>query len=148
MRHRLAFVCLAVPLLLCACDSNKEAGAVRADEFCFSMDDANDWVFEDLDDDPSSGQVWGRLVTDESTDLFDPNLVAFVDYTLQNTDVGGSAQRWSTDENGEFEERVGEGSWRLRLSAIKGGYHCENDIEVPVEAGKLTVVCVDVGCTR
>ena len=144
---RISIICLFFPLLL-ACDSNKGAGAVRADEFCFGMEDSNDWMFEELDEDPSSGQIWGRLVTDESDDLYDPNLVAFVDYTLQNIDVGGSAQRWSTDENGEFEERVGEGNWRLRLSAIKGGYRCENDIEVPVKAGQLTVLCVDVGCER
>ena len=49
-------------------------------------------------------------------------------------------------DGGEFEERVGAGLWRLRLSAIKGGFQCENDLEVPVEAGMMTVLCVDVGC--
>ena len=49
MRCRLS-TCLLLPLWV-ACDSNKGAGAVRAEEFCFDMADANDWEFEELDDD-------------------------------------------------------------------------------------------------
>ena len=128
------------------CGDDKNGGVQVEDAFCFGMGDTETWTIEPLDDDPSSGQIWGRLATDESDDIRDPNLVAFVDYTLQSIDVGGSAQRGETDDGGEFEERVGEGEWRLRLSAIKGGYNCENDLEIPVEAGKLTVLCVDVGC--
>lgn len=135
-----------VTSLLGSCGGNKIDTSLRSDAFCFGMGDANTWTVEPLDGDPSSGQIWGRLATDESDDIRDPNLVAFVDYTLQSIDVGGSAQRGNSDEGGEFEERVGAGTWRLRLSAIKGGYHCENDLEVPVEPGKLTVLCVDVGC--
>jgi|GEM_PF-3044122 len=133
-------------LLLGSCGGDKADSGLRTDAFCFGMDDANTWTIEPLDGDPSSGQIWGRLATDESDDIRDPNLVAYVDYTLQSVDVGGSAQRGNTDDGGEFEERVGAGNWRLRLSAIKGGFQCENDLEVPVEAGKLTILCVDVGC--
>jgi hypothetical protein len=137
---------LAFGLFSGGCGDNKFDGVVRDDAFCFDIEDADTWQMEPLDNDPSSGQIWGRLVTDQSDDIRDPNLVAFVDYTLQSVDVGGSAQRGETDDGGEFEERVGAGTWRLRLSAIKGGYHCDNDLEIPVEAGKLTVLCLDVGC--
>ena len=128
------------------CGEERENGVKVDDAFCFGMDDADSWTLEDLDNDPSSGQIWGRLATDESDDIRDPNLVAYVDYTLQSIDVGGSAQRGETDDGGEFEERVGAGQWRLRLSGIKGGYQCNNDLELTVEAGKMTVLCVDVGC--
>jgi hypothetical protein len=139
---------LLVPILvlLVACGSKEVDTSLRTEAFCFGMGDANTWMLEPLDGDPSSGQLWGLLATDESDDIRDPNLVAYVDYTLQSVDVGGSAQRGRSDDEGEFEERVGAGSWRLRLSAIKGGFQCENDLEVPVEAGKRTVLCVDVGC--
>ncbi|HCH66744.1 MAG: hypothetical protein CL927_17255 [Deltaproteobacteria bacterium] len=128
------------------CGDDRDNGVNADDAFCFGMQDTESFELEPFDNDPSSGQIWGRLATDESEDIRDPNLVAFVDYTLQSIDVGGSAQRGETDDGGEFEERVGAGQWRLRLSAIKGGYQCENDLELTVEAGMLTVLCVDVGC--
>ncbi len=149
MVRRTLWVWCGLLASLSACSGKDTASSiVRVDAFCFDMADAGTWTMEDIDDDPSSGQIWGLLATDESDDIHDPNLVAFVDYTLQSVDVGGSAQRGATDENGEFEERVGAGTWRLRLSAIKGGYHCENDLELPVEPGKMTIMCIDVGCVR
>ena len=75
------------------------------------MDDADSWTLED----PTTTRRWadrGRLATGESDDIRDPNLVAYVDYTLQSIDVGGSAQQGETDDGGEF-----EGVWRRAVAA-------------------------------
>lgn len=147
MTPRPIALCLAGLALACSKDDGLDSG-LGIDAFCYQMADAGTWSVESLDNDPASGEIWGRLATDESDDIHDPNLVAFVDYTLQSIDVGGSAQRGRTDDGGELEERVGAGTWLLKVSAIKGGYHCSSELEVPVEAGKRTVLCVDVGCDR
>ena len=117
--------------------------------FCFTFDDADSYELDDLDEpDPASGEIWGRLVTDESDDVDDPSFVAFVEYTLENVDVQGAPQLGETDDEGEFTERVGAGTWLLQLSARQGSYTCANELELVVEPGKLTVACVDVGCEQ
>jgi hypothetical protein len=131
-----------------ACDPDN-SGAVKAqDPFCFSMDDADAYELEPLDDDPASGSIWGRMITDESRDLRDPQYVAFVEYTLENLDVGGSPQQGETDVEGAFEERVGAGRWLLTHSADRVGFDCTNSVELVVEAGQKTIACIDVGCVE
>ena len=138
-----------LPLLslcaLAACKGDDEGPKIEP-PFCFTMDDADSFELVAYDDDPSSGRIEGRLVTDESADVHDPQLVAFVAYTLTNLDVGGSPQLGETDIEGKLFERVGEGNWQLQLSAAKGAYDCENSIELVVVAGQQTNLCVDVAC--
>jgi hypothetical protein len=138
-----------LPLLsqcaLAACKGDDEGPKIEP-PFCFTMDDAESFELVAYDDDPSSGRIEGRLVTDESADVHDPQLVAFVAYTLTNLDVGGSPQLGETDIEGKLFERVGEGNWQLQLSAAKGAYDCENSIDLVVEAGQQTNLCVDVAC--
>ncbi len=138
-----------LPLLslcaLAACKGDDEGPKIEP-PFCFTMDDAESFELVAYDDDPSSGRIEGRLVTDESADVHDPQLVAFVAYTLTNLDVGGSPQLGETDIEGKLFERVGAGNWRLQLSAAKGAYDCENSIDLVVEAGQQTNLCVDVAC--
>jgi hypothetical protein len=138
-----------LPLLslcaLAACKGDDEGPKIEP-PFCFTMDDAESFELVAYDDDPSSGRIEGRLVTDESADVHDPQLVAFVAYTLTNLDVGGSPQLGETDIEGKLFERVGEGNWQLQLSAAKGAYDCENSIELVVVAGQQTNLCVDVAC--
>ena len=67
----------------------------------------------------ASGAVAGHMLTDESDDIHDPNFVADVEYTLENTDVGGTQQQGQTDGDGYFTEILGEGNWLLKLSAIR-----------------------------
>ena len=109
-----------LPLLslcaLAACKGDDEGPKIEP-PFCFTMDDADSFELVAYDDDPSSGRIEGRLVTDESADVHDPQLVAFVAYTLTNLDVGGSPQLGETDIEGKLFERVGAGNWRLQLSA-------------------------------
>jgi hypothetical protein len=144
--HRtfLFFVTLCAALSTACKDDTR--GPKIEQPFCFTMEDADSFVLSPFDDDPSSGQIQGRLVTDESADVHDPQLVAFVAYTLTNLDVGGSPQLGETDIEGKLFERVGAGNWRLQLSAAKGAYDCVNSVDLVVEAGQQTDLCVDVAC--
>ena len=132
-------------LLALGC-GGKDDGGDRPLPFCFAMSDADSFELEPLDDDPSSGEIEGRLLTDESGDLRDPQIIAFVEYTLENLDVGGTPQLGETDVEGNFYERVGAGNWRLRLVAARGRFDCENEVDLVVEAGQTTHACIDVGC--
>lgn len=139
----------ALPLLalaaLLGCKDDDRGPKIEP-PFCFTMADADSYELVEYDDDPASGRVEGRLVTDESADVHDPQLVAFVAYTLTNLDVGGSPQLGETDIEGKLFERVGEGNWRLQLSAAKGAYDCVNSVDLVVQAGMQTNLCVDVAC--
>ena len=143
-RTHLSFIFIGAALLT-ACKEDTRGPKIEQ-PFCFTMDDADSFVLSPFDDDPSSGQIQGRLVTDESADAHDPQLVAFVAYTLTNLDVGGSPQLGETDIEGKLFERVGAGNWRLQLSAAKGAYDCVNSVDLVVEAGQQTDLCVDVAC--
>ena len=78
--------------------------------------------------------------------MHDPNYVADVEYTLENTDVGGTQQQGQTDSEGYFTEVLGEGNWLLKLSAFKGSLDCLNEISFRVEGGNTTELCIDVHC--
>jgi hypothetical protein len=114
--------------------------------FCEKMEDANSYVVEDGSDSTTSGTVEGRIITDESDDLHDPQWVGFLDYTVDNTDVGGTQQQGETSQDGSFIEVLGEGHWNFKISATQAGYSCSNELEFLVEAGGTTQVCVDVNC--
>jgi hypothetical protein len=136
---------LLLPLLLCAC-GGKDEGGDRPLPFCFAMSDVDTYELEPYDDDLASGQIEGRLLTDESKDLRDPQVIAFVEYTLENLDVGGTPQLGETNIDGDLFERVGAGNWLLRLVATRGRFDCANEVELVVEPGMLTNACIDVGC--
>ncbi len=142
----LALLCGAA---LPACGDKADAGdsgGGGTQGFCFDMADADTYEIVDGGPEGVSGLLDGRLITDESDDIRDPALVTNVDYTVENLDVGGSPLQGKTDSDGSFSEQLGAGTWRLRLSDSKGGYTCRNDIEVVIEAEKITRLCLDVGC--
>ena len=60
---------LAAAALSGACGDDRDNGVKVDEAFCFGMEDTETWELEALDDDPSSGQIWGRLATDESDDI-------------------------------------------------------------------------------
>ncbi len=138
----------AVVAALGACGTKTEDTALDL-PFCLQFDDADQFELEPLEvDDPASGEIWARIVTDEGADLDDPQFVAGVTYTLENIDVQGAPQVGETDQEGEFRKRVGAGTWVLRLDATQGTFSCSNELELTVEAGQRTVVCMDVGCVQ
>lgn len=147
MKQR-ALVLLAIPITSAACSSNWQ-GVDTASyilPFCESMDDSDTYLIETGGGSGASGVVIGRLVTDESDDIHDPNFVADVEYTLENIDVGGTQQQGETDDSGYFKEILGEGNWLLKLSAFKASLDCLNEISFNVEAGNTTDLCIDVHC--
>jgi hypothetical protein len=139
---------LLAALVFVGCDGKNEDTSLNL-PFCLQFEDADQYELEPLeDDDPASGEIWARVITDEGSDLDDPQYVAGVTYTLENVDVQGAPQVGETDQAGEFRKRVGAGTWVLRLDAIQGTYACSNELELAVEAGQRTVVCIDVGCEQ
>jgi len=114
--------------------------------FCEKMEDANSSVIDLGGGSASSGSVVGRVITDESQDLHDPQWVGFLDYTIDNTDVGGTQQQGETQQDGSFVEVLGAGHWKFKISATQAGYSCSNEVEFLVEAENTTQICVDVNC--
>ncbi len=136
-------------LLGCVACDGKDLDTALNLPFCLAMEDASGFELEPLEqDDPASGEIWARVITDEGSSLDDPQFVAGVTYTLENVDVQGAPQVGETDAGGEFTKRVGAGTWVLRLDARQGTYNCSNELELTVEAGMRTVVCIDVGCEQ
>ena len=114
--------------------------------FCEKMEDGNSYVIEDGGSSTTSGTVEGRVITDESENLHDPQWVGYLDYTVDNTDVGGTQQQGETQQDGSFIEVLGEGHWNFKISATQAGYSCANELEFLVEAGRTTQLCIDVNC--
>ena len=135
--------------LLAACpapESETDAPDTAPIAFCETMDDADSYYIEEGGGNGSSGKVIGRLITDVTGSLHDPNLVANVDYTIDNLDVGGTQQQGRTDQDGSFQEVLGEGTWRFKHSAEKSGYSCANTVDFEVEGGNTTWLCIDANC--
>lgn len=148
-QYRLIAPLFALTLPLGACGDKDDDGAdsgAKQTGFCYSMADADSTIIEDGGGAGASGLLDGRLITDESEDIRDPALVVNVDYTVENLNTGGSPISGQSDSEGKFTESLGEGDWLLRLSDSKGGYTCRNEIQLVVEPGNTTRLCLDVSC--
>ncbi len=117
------------------------------DEFCSVFAEAGDTRLEDgSGDSTSSGQIQGQFVQDVLVDARDPQFVAFVDYLLENVDVGGQATRGRTDAVGRFTATLGQGNWQIKTSGHQGSYYCAQESTFAIVAGKVTLLCVDMNC--
>lgn len=128
------------------CTDNSAGDSGGTTYFCESMADAGMFQENVGGGDEASGELFGRLIQDETSHLHDPNMVAEVEYTLDRQDLGGSQTRGRTDERGDLFEVLGAGTWRLQVSAFKGGYICNNSMDFSVVAGHTTEVCMDLQC--
>ena len=138
---------LSLPFFSLSCtNTTSEDSSEPVLPFCEKMEDANSYVIEEGEGSTTSGTVEGRVITDESEDLHDPQWVGFLDYTVDNTDVGGTQQQGETEMDGSFIEVLGEGHWNFKISATQAGFSCSNELEFLVQAGGTTLVCVDVNC--
>ena len=130
----------------CAVDGPKGSDSAAALPFCRDMVDADTTTVEAGGGDPGSGQVLGQLITDDGSAVDDPLIVGQMDYTLENLDVGGPPRAGRTGQTGGFTEEVGAGNWLLSSSGTKSGLSCQNQIQIVVEDGNTTRVCVDTMC--
>lgn len=142
---------LAGPVLLasnCADTPLDDSAATTANlPYCEKLADIDtNYVETGTFDSATSGKIYGRLITEKSTDLHDPNYTANVEFTMQSVDVGGSQLVDSTDEAGAIVQTLGAGNWRIKLSIKKQGYTCSNEYELPVTAGDTTWFCLSMGC--
>jgi hypothetical protein len=132
--------------LLFACTDAAVDDTAEVEVFCDSMATANQWKVEAGGADKVSGLVYGRLITDQSDDPRDPNFVAFVEYTLKNTDVGGVQIPGESDVNGDFVEMLGAGAWEITIAAVKNGWTCNNKVDFEVAPDSTTWLCLDMQC--
>lgn len=139
---------LAALVLSCGCATKGAAvtDSASAGPFCRDMADADTTEIDPGGGDPGSGQVIGQLITDDGSDVDDPLIVGQMDYTLENLDVGGPPRAGRTGQTGDFTEEVGAGNWRLSISGTKSGLSCQNQLDIVVEDGNTTRVCVDTKC--
>lgn len=136
-------------LLLTACPSKDDEGADDSSGptyFCESLDDADTYYIEDGGGNGASGLIDGRIITSYGDDLHEITLVGRLDYTLESVTSGGSPQLEETDEYGDFQATVGEGTWRIQASLSSAGRSCSADYEFPVVGSKTTYVCVELAC--
>jgi len=137
--------------LLLAC-TNSDApvldtsDSAYVDDFCTTAGEGGDNKLEDGTGEGTSGQIRGQFIQSVLADARDPQFVAFVDYLLENRDVGGQATRGRTDGDGKFTATLGAGNWRIRTSGHQGSYYCSQETDFAVVAGKVTVLCVDMNC--
>ena len=141
-----SFLSTGLLMLAAGCTGSGSDSSGDQLPFCETFDDADTSHVEDGGGSGASGAVMGNVVTNESDDIHDPNLVSFVEYTMDYLDHGGALQSNQTDQEGYFHEVLGEGRWLMKLSAQKPGYDCSNELEFEVDAGNTTRLCVDVGC--
>lgn len=116
------------------------------DYWCETLDDAQSYYIEDGGGNVSSGRIEGRIITSSSDDIHDINLVADLDYTLQNATSGGSPSLGATSEGGDFSKTVGEGTWQVQASKSYLGKSCTAFYEFEVVAAKTTYICVELTC--
>lgn len=136
-------------MLLLACttdDTTSVDTGLEIQESCTTAAEFDTIQVEEGDGDASSGLVLGRLMTDVVVDYNDPQYVGFVDYLIENRDVGGTAQRGRSDADGNFTERLGAGNWRIKISTYQSSYLCATEFDLAVQAGKTTRACIDMAC--
>jgi hypothetical protein len=132
-----------------SCVKNNYEDSGTESMWCETMDDADTDYIDQGGGSGASGVLEGRLVTDESEDIHDPNLTAYVEYTLEPPS-GGIATVGETNMDGDFVENLGasDDPWILELSANKPPFTCQNTYEFVIEAGNTTHLCLDVSCTE
>lgn len=142
---------VAMLLLLLACTDGTDAPIDTSDSgaedtFCTSYSQAGANKLEDGSGDGTSGHVKGQFIQGVSDDPRDPQFVAFVDYLIENVDVGGQATRGRTDQDGAFAGTLGGGNWLIKTSGHQGSYDCAQETTFAVTPGKITVLCIDMAC--
>ena len=109
--------------LLAACEDKGttpfDTGLELGDPFCETYGEANSSLLTEEPIDGPSGLISGTLVQGVVTDPHDPQYVAFVDYLLENLDVGGQPTVGRTNAEGRFTATLGPGNWRTVLSSSK-----------------------------
>jgi hypothetical protein len=133
-------------LMACSDDALVDSASLEVATYCDKPVQADTIQVEDGDGDPTSGVVLGRQQTNVVTNVNDPQYGGFVDYLIENRDVGGAAQRGRSDVDGNFTERLGSGNWRIKLGGYQSSYYCAKEFDFSVQAGKVTRACVDMGC--
>ena len=134
-------------LLLVACHEEEGDTGVQVTPFCYSLEDGDSWMFEGEGGGETSGRFEGNLITDYSDDIFDPDYVAYVEYVVENLDIGGTTQQYGhTDNVGIFEGSGAPGLWAFTAGTQVGDATCSAYTEFQVEVGTTTRVCAVMHC--
>jgi hypothetical protein len=141
-------LCLLL-LSLVACTADKDGIDTNDVElpFCEKVEDFDTTYPETGGGQGESGVLVGRLVSDETEELHDPQMVAYVALSLENLDSGGTERSPETDIEGNFTYGLGGGRWRIRVGERKVGFSCNNELEFEIVAGDTLYMCMDLNCT-
>jgi hypothetical protein len=137
---------MLILLLACTDVTTDTSDSAVVDDFCTSTADAGTSSLEEGTGTGTSGQVVGQFIQDVVVDPRDPQYVAFLDYLLDNQDVGGASSRGRTDAEGRFTATLGAGNWQVQTSGHQGSYYCAQETVFQVQAGKLTKLCINMDC--
>lgn len=147
MRTRSLPSILLLAAVACTDDADKADDSSSSGVWCDAMAEADSYYIEGTGGSATSGLVSGRLITDASGDLHDPSLVGSVEFLLESVDSGGASVQGETDDYGEWQRTLGEGTWLLQSSGRRNGYDCAASYEFEVTAGKQSFVCIDARCS-
>ncbi|MCB9762207.1 MAG: hypothetical protein H6739_20575 [Alphaproteobacteria bacterium] len=144
---------MMMALCFAGCDGSDKDGPlvdsapIEVEGFCTDYTAEADSVsLEEGNEGATSGQVQGRLIQGVVADPSDPRFVSFVDYIMDNLDVGGQPTVGRTDADGYFTETLGAGNWHIKTSGHQGSYYCAADLDFTVISGRITRLCVDMNC--
>ncbi len=134
-------------LLVPGCHEENTDTGQSLPPFCYSLEDGETWRFEGSGGGETSGSFDGNLITDFSEDIFDPDYVAYVEYVVENLDVGGTTQQYGrTDNVGIFQGTGAPGLWAFTAGTQVGDATCSAYTEFQVEVGTTTRVCAVMHC--
>lgn len=143
-------ILVCVSLLAVACTgkgTTQETGDSEPYEFCDALTDGGQYRIESGGGGTNSGDLWVRVLSGESSDPNEPLYVAFKDYTLENTDVGGVPTTGQTSGDGLVEvDNLGAGNWLFRATYSRGSSTCTAELAVPIQAASTTAGCPIMTC--
>ena len=116
--------------------------------FCEDASGGDEWRFEGTGGGSTSGTFEGSLITDAAAEVDDPDYVAYIQYTVENVDVGGTTQQsGNTDNYGYFTSSGAAGTWLFQAGTTVAGQPCNAEMEFEVEVGQNTTICPLLRCT-
>lgn len=117
----------------------------QSGEFCSTLADGNTTQVLPSGGNGTSGDVVIRVITNESTDVYDPLYVAFKDYTFESA-AGGVPTTGRTSGDGLVDVLLGAGSWTFTAAYTRGSTTCLATVDFDVAVNTTTYGCPVMDC--
>lgn len=133
---------------LVACAAGDSATGAAPEDFCATLDDSDQYRVDPGASTESGGDLVLRVLNAQTDDPYDPQWIAFVDYTLEPTSTTGAQTPGRTSGDGLVERPLGQGTWLFKASKPRGSSACLAQIEFPLDSGQTTRACAVMRCPQ